>query len=159
MGLLAKFDGLMSRLGRKIVYTNWAGAIYTVRYYLIFSPKKYKWMNIVLHHFPNTSQDRWMHDHARWCISICFAGGYTEHRLSGETYIRKPGSIYVIGPDTQHRVSDIKPGTMTLFMVGYKYRPSRYFDTETGKLVNYDVMPQKRLAALERLKRKTIRGL
>lgn len=155
MGL---FDKLFTLLNRKIEYTNWAGKIYTIRYYLIFPQRLYKWPNVVFHYFPNESQDRYMHDHARWCVAIRLTGSYVEHRIDG-TCVRGPGCIYLIHPDTQHRLTDIKPGTRTLFLIGYKSRPSRYYDSDTGKLINYDDASDRRKRAVERLTKKTIRGL
>jgi hypothetical protein len=62
------------------------------------------WFNVYLHKFCRDDDDRAMHDHPWWFISIMLRGGYIEHRSGLPTAIRKAPSIAFRRATAQHRI-------------------------------------------------------
>lgn len=77
---------------------------YLLRWYVI--PRN-RHMNIYLHKFMRSDDDRALHDHPWPFMSLVLKGGYWEHRegklVTAKSW-RSPGSIAFRKPDTLHRV-------------------------------------------------------
>lgn len=85
--------------------------------------------NIYLHHFLRSDDDRALHDHPWWNVSLLLDGIYLEHTLRG-VFVRVPGGFYFRRGGTAHRVAliddDMVPArpmpVWTLFITGPRYR-------------------------------------
>lgn len=76
---------------------------YLRRWYII--PRN-RVLNIYLHHFLRSDDDRALHDHPWWFASLILKGGYWEHRqgkLSTKSW-RSVGSVALRRPNALHRV-------------------------------------------------------
>jgi hypothetical protein len=73
---------------------------YLRRWYII--PRN-PFVNLYLHNFRCSDDDRALHDHPWWFFSLVLKGGYYEHRL-GPLQWRPVGSIAFRRPTTAHRV-------------------------------------------------------
>jgi hypothetical protein len=100
---------------------------YLLRWWVI--PKN-KWFNIYFHHFLRSDDDRALHDHPWWSISVILKGGYIEHTPEG-THYRKEGHAGWRPATAAHRVELYWEGTKdnpvnktvwTLFITGPKIR-------------------------------------
>lgn len=104
---------------------------YIRRWYVI--PRN-RWFNIYLHNMRRSDEDRALHDHPWWNVSIVLKGGYLEHTPSHgyngamtywsndgryNTHWRRPGSIVFRRAEALHRLS-IRPGeqSWSLFITG-----------------------------------------
>lgn len=77
---------------------------YLIRRFLI--PRN-RLLNIYLHKFVRSDDDRALHDHPWWFVSLVLKGGYWEHRggrLIGVKSWRAPGSLAFRRPGELHRV-------------------------------------------------------
>lgn len=111
---------------------------YLFRWYVL--PRN-PWLNLYLHKFVRDDEDRALHDHPWWFVSLILRGGYVEHYWGrflngtwGEHFrVAKPGSIIRRPATHQHRVvlnrgssSGENPGqplpAWTLFLTGPKFR-------------------------------------
>lgn len=90
---------------------------YLLRWYVI--PRN-RFLNIYLHHFMRSDDDRALHDHPWWFASLILTGGYREHRESGVRR-RSRGSIAIRNAEAAHRVELYKP-CWTLIFTGPKIR-------------------------------------
>lgn len=99
---------------------------YLVRWYLV--PRN-PYLNVYLHKFVRSDDDRALHDHPWWFLSLILKGAYIEHRQDGTT-LRSRGSIARREPTTLHRVELLPHSTLdhheepvwTLFLTGPKVR-------------------------------------
>ena len=110
-----------------------------------------RWFNIYMHEFLRSDDDRALHDHPWFNLSILLRGRYVEHTIAagGVHHSRemKAGAIKFRAPWSAHRV-EIKPGETcwTLFITGpvmrtwgfhcpNGWRPWRLFvdDRDAGK--------------------------
>jgi len=73
---------------------------YLLRWYVV--PRN-PYLNVYLHKFLRSDDDRALHDHPWWFLSLLLKGGYIEHREDG-TVRRKRGSVAVRRADVLHRV-------------------------------------------------------
>lgn len=91
-----------------------------------------RWFNIYLHHFCRSDDDRALHDHPWWNVSLLLEGSYLEHTPEG-VFLRKPGALYFRRPEALHRVELLQtrrlcwyPGgeipVWTLFVTGPRVR-------------------------------------
>ncbi len=82
--------------------------------------------NIYAHEFHRSDDDRALHDHPWFNISILLAGEYTEHTIAagGVRYrrIRRAGDIVVRGPRHAHRIELHAGPCRTLFVTGPRLR-------------------------------------
>lgn len=105
------------------------GTDYLQRWWVI--PRN-KWFNIYLHKFVHSDEDRALHDHPWWNMSLLLKGSYVEimpgpspravgrRRLMTEhTKVRSPGRPVIRRPTSLHRVELIngKP-VWSLFITG-----------------------------------------
>jgi hypothetical protein len=89
---------------------------YLRRWWLI--PRN-RWFNIYLHEIRHGDDDRAMHDHPWWNVSIILRGGYLEHMPGGRRAVRGPRSVTFRLPTALHRLETIGGlTTWTLFITG-----------------------------------------
>lgn len=96
---------------------------YLLRWYII--PRN-RFFNIYLHRFNRSDDDRSLHDHPWWSLSLILRGGYIEHTLKGLKCFH-PGAIKFMVGSKNHRVELFKIDgrtvtATTLFITGPKYR-------------------------------------
>lgn len=96
---------------------------YLLRWWLI--PRN-RWFNVYLHHILRSDDDRALHDHPWWNLSIVLKGGYEEVTPAG-TFWRRPGSLVLRRATARHRlILPIRGGGIrycwTLFITGPKVR-------------------------------------
>lgn len=86
-----------------------------------------RWLNIYLHHFRRSDDDRALHDHPWPSVSVVLAGGYIEHFVGagGAEHQRwfGEGAVIARGPAAAHRL-EIPPHCQawTLFITGPRVR-------------------------------------
>lgn len=85
----------------KRFYIGGANDPYMIRWFVI--PRN-RWFNIYLHKFCRDDDDRALHDHPWWFISIMLVGGYIEHRAGLATKARRAFSIAFRPSTAQHRI-------------------------------------------------------
>ncbi|SKU88762.1 Uncharacterised protein [Mycobacteroides abscessus subsp. massiliense] len=77
------------------------GTPYLLRWHVIPRNKRF---NIYLHKFLGSDDDRALHDHPWWFVSILLKGSYWEHRADGSRNLRKAPSIAFRRATVAHRV-------------------------------------------------------
>lgn len=96
---------------------------YLARWWLI---QRNRIMNYYLHNFRRSDDDRALHDHPWWNLSILLRGTYTEHTIdAGGIHIRKirtAGDIVFRGARTAHRIELHDGPCWTLFITGPRIR-------------------------------------
>ncbi len=97
--------------------------VYLNRWFVI--PRN-KWFNIYLHEFCRSDDDRALHDHPWFWLSLILDGEYSEHRIRAggvaTRVLRTQGSIRVAAPWTAHRVELTVGRVWTLFITGPRLR-------------------------------------
>lgn len=85
---------------------------YMLRWYIL--PRN-RWLNVYLHKFCRDDDDRAMHDHPWWFVSLMLAGRYIEHSFGSvrgvdftHTQTRAIGSIAFRPATHRHRVELLK---------------------------------------------------
>jgi hypothetical protein len=92
-----------------------------------------RWFNVYLHHFMASDDDRALHDHPWWNLSLLLRGRYVEfvQRADGSTIglTRRPGQFGLLRrPEQAHRVALLSDGqggelpVWTLFITGPRVR-------------------------------------
>lgn len=87
-----------------------------------------RWFNIYLHNIVRSDDDRALHDHPWWNLSIILRGGYLEviptPGATTKHVWRGPGSIVARRPKAAHRlvVSPYSAPVWTLFITGPRLR-------------------------------------
>lgn len=79
------------------------------------------WFNIYLHHFLRSDDDRALHDHPWWNMSILLTGGYIEHLPSGPVF-RYRGGIVWRPATAAHRIELDQGPVWTIFVTGPRVR-------------------------------------
>lgn len=100
---------------------------YLLRWYLL--PRN-RFFNIYYHVFLRSDDDRALHDHMYWNLSIVLSGGYFEHTVDGKRRWVGAGSLRLRRPTTAHRVELAHRTTFprvairatTLFVTGPRVR-------------------------------------
>jgi hypothetical protein len=95
---------------------------YLYRWYII--PRN-PWLNIYLHQFWKSDDDRALHDHPWWNLSFILKGGYWEHLPTYKIW-RKPFKFYFRKAVIAHRIEieDHSKGSIwSLFITGSWKRP------------------------------------
>lgn len=94
-------------------------APYLKRWWII--PRN-RFFNIYLHHFLHSDEDRALHDHPWWNVSLILVGGYAEHTIAagGVNHRRRfvAGELRLRGARTAHRVELDNGPCWTLFVTG-----------------------------------------
>jgi hypothetical protein len=78
---------------------------YLLRWWII--PRN-RWFNIYLHKFLRDDDDRALHDHPWWSLSIILRGGYIEHLPGGVVKHRKAGQLIARRATQAHRIELFK---------------------------------------------------
>jgi Holliday junction resolvase RusA-like endonuclease len=88
---------------------------------------------LYIHEFERPDNDRCMHDHPWWFITLVFRGGYWEETSTGRHW-RRPGSLLFRKATFAHRI-DLEPGrkAMSLVLVGEKSRGWGFYTPEGWK--------------------------
>lgn len=96
------------------------GDRYLLRWFLI--PRN-NYLNVYLHHFLHSDDDRALHDHPYWSISLCLWGSSIEHLAAGRSRTIRQGSIVLRSAAASHRI-ELRDGTdcWTLFVTGPRIR-------------------------------------
>jgi hypothetical protein len=76
---------------------------------------------VYIHHFMRSDDDRALHDHPWWFVSILLRGSYLEHGPGGARVRRAP-SIAFRPLDTRHRIELLRQPVWTLFITGPRVR-------------------------------------
>ncbi len=91
---------------------------YMMRWWLI---TRNRFFNVYLHKFMHSDDDRALHDHPWWNVSILLSGEYVEHMIlaGGVHRARKytAGNVRFRAAKTAHRIEIDKPA-WTLFITG-----------------------------------------
>lgn len=77
---------------------------------------------IYLHLVNGDDDDRALHDHPAWNMSVILEGKYWEHMPGGIAVERTPGTVIARGAKALHRLSISEGPVWTLFIFGPKYR-------------------------------------
>ena len=80
-----------------------------------------RWLNVYLHHFLHSDEDRALHDHPYWNLSVILRGEYVEHTPSRVTR-RRAGQIAIRRPEAAHRIELDRGPCWTLFFTGPRVR-------------------------------------
>lgn len=128
---------LFTRLIRRVALTRppdrYIGATYVAghpvgtyleRWHVI--PRN-RFLNVYLHRFLRSDDDRALHDHPWWSCSIILSGGYFEHLADGTKRWRPRGTVKFRGARSAHRIelpANMPKGyqVITLFITGPKFR-------------------------------------
>lgn len=94
------------------------GPDYLRRWWLI--PRN-KWFNIYLHEINNSDDDRALHDHPWYNLSVVLQGGYVEVTPTGRC-LRRAGQLIFRKGTALHRLEIGSTPAITLFITGPKYR-------------------------------------
>lgn len=87
-----------------------------------------RWFNVYLHNIIRSDDDRALHDHPWWNVSIILRGGYIEvlptRGATVTTKWRAPGCLVLRGPLSPHRlvISPFSEPVWTLFITGPRLR-------------------------------------
>lgn len=109
-----KLLGCMRRHMRRRMPDVAIGGDYLHRWHLI--PKN-RWLNVYLHEIGRDDDDRALHDHPWWNVSLILLGGYREVTRRG-TYLRTEGQMVLRSPGDPHRL-EVKYGpVISLFVTG-----------------------------------------
>lgn len=85
-----------------------------------------RFFNIYLHHFLHSDDDRALHDHPSWNISIILRGEYKEWTIKAggvhHAVVRKAGQWKFRFAHTAHRIELHNGACWTLFINGPKWR-------------------------------------
>ncbi len=96
---------------------------YLLRWFII--PRN-RWFNIYYHVFCRSDDDRALHDHPWWNISLLLDGSYTEHTIAAggvnRRTIRHQGALVLRGAKAAHRIELHAGPCRTLFITGPKIR-------------------------------------
>lgn len=96
---------------------------YLLRWWVI--PRN-RLFNVYLHVFMRSDDDRALHDHPWWNVSMLLAGRYVEHRINaGGIHTRTErceGDVVARGASTAHRIELVDGPCLTLFITGPRFR-------------------------------------
>jgi hypothetical protein len=87
---------------------------YLLRWWVI--PRN-RFFNIYLHKILKSDDDRALHDHPWWNVSILLKGAYIEH-MPNRRRVLKWGSIRIRGPHAAHRLEVAIGPVWSLFITG-----------------------------------------
>lgn len=99
-------------------------------------------VRVYLHEIHRGDEDPELHNHPwRFALAWILSGGYAEERreIDGEACtVRartfRPGHLNLIGADTYHRLSEVRPSTWTLFVVGPRVQDWGFWNRRTGEV-------------------------
>lgn len=107
---------------------------YLQRWYIL--PRN-RFLNVYLHKFLRSDDDRALHDHPWLNMSILLDGTYTEHQVAAGgihlRFVRKAGDWYLrLSGKLAHRIQLTHGVCWTLFITGPRYREWGFHCTERG---------------------------
>ena len=112
--------------GRPHLYIGGVENPYMLRWYIL--PRN-RWLNLYLHKFMRDDDDRALHDHPWWFVSVMLRGSYSEwlpEMFNGEEFTwphrRRAPSIIFRRADARHRVTLPAGPCWTLVLTGPKKR-------------------------------------
>lgn len=114
---------------------------YLLRWYLTpwrrWSKRWWGWLpNVYVHEFLRSDDDRALHDHPSWAVSLMVLGSYTEHTIAyGGTHRRElieRGRLRFMPSTHAHRVELHAGPCLTLFMFGPYVRHWGFHCPERG---------------------------
>jgi hypothetical protein len=80
--------------------------------------EKHRWGNAYLHQFIRNDEDRALHDHPWYNMSLLLGGQYIEHTIDAgginRRHIFRPGDVKLRSPKAAHRVELTSGGTLLL---------------------------------------------
>ncbi len=76
-----------------------------------------RWGCLYVHEIIGSDDDRALHDHRSWNVSVLLGGAYWEH-LQGAVRLREHGDVVARRATTPHRLELMTQTTVTLFLVG-----------------------------------------
>jgi hypothetical protein len=97
---------------------------YLRRWYIIDNER----LILMLHNICQPDNDRWLHDHPWWFLSIVLRGGYVETRTkrNGQLRLHRVRRVNFVGRRTFHRIESVEPNTWTLVLCGSRGRTWAY---------------------------------
>jgi hypothetical protein len=82
--------------------------------------------NVYIHHFLRSDDDRALHDHPWWNLSLLLDGAYTEHSIQAggihRRVIRRAGALRLRRAKAAHRIELHAGPCWTLFIIGPNIR-------------------------------------
>lgn len=99
---------------------------YLLRWHLV----RTRWGCLYVHRIIGSDDDRALHDHRSWNVSLLLAGEYREH-LQGYIVLRDAGDVVPRRATTPHRLELIGQSALTMFLTGPHQRDWG-FVTEAG---------------------------
>ncbi len=122
---------------RLVIYGRVAREPYLVRWHLIST----RWFRVFLHSILRPDEDRDLHNHPwAWGFSLVLSGSYDElgattgHQWWYQTVRRFSWRAFKLS--SFHRITNVRPGTWTLFFAGPRVREWG-FRTEGGTVVDW----------------------
>lgn len=126
MGMFAAFRARLLRIADRRppdVIIGGEADPYMHRWWLI--PRN-RFFNVYLHHFMRSDDDRALHDHPWWNVSLLLAGSYTEHTISAGGInvmtLRVAGEMKLRRANHAHRIELTDGPCWTLFITGPRIR-------------------------------------
>lgn len=95
-----------------------AERLYMLRWYLL--PRN-RWFNVYLHKIVRDDDDRALHDHPWWSLSIILSGAYCEHTTRGTEVYSAPW-FRLRSSRFAHRLEVVNGPVWTLFITGPRVR-------------------------------------
>jgi len=105
------------------------GNDYLSRWYVI--PRNY-WLNVYLHRFDHSDDDRAFHDHPWYSVSFLLKGELKEHSFKGIRLIPWLAPVFRTAKFA-HRLELVKGPVFTLFITGPKIRDWGFHCPENWK--------------------------
>jgi hypothetical protein len=106
-------------IGRKPFVIGGDADPYLRRWWII--PRN-SWFNIYLHHFQRSDDDRALHDHPWWNVSVLLHGEYLEWMRDGSSRLRMSPAVVFRSAEAAHRIELVTGPVWTLFITGPKVR-------------------------------------
>lgn len=105
---------LVDRVRRRPPDRN-IGPGYMLRWY---AWPRNKMSNLYVHEFLRSDDDRALHDHPWWSVSVCLSGEMIEHLPSGRVRCVRAGDVRLRSARHAHRLELVSDRALTLFLTG-----------------------------------------
>jgi len=92
-----------------------------------------RFLNIYLHEILRSDDDRALHDHPWWSLSICLHGGMCEHLPGGVVRIVHPGDVILRSARAAHRLEIGGARCITVFITGPRIREWGFYCPEASE--------------------------
>lgn len=122
------------------------GELYLTRLNILQTP----WFSVKLHWIHRADPDRDLHDHPWPFISFVVRGGYEEYESKNPD--TEPGTLRKVSwfnyknTRTAHRISYVKPGTITLILAGRRNSQKGwgFYDPDTLRYVDWETYEEQK---------------